>query len=158
MNIVQSKYTWKSSSSSTLENDWKWRVYGRKKRAWLKKIDSGVVFIVAVCFKFGDGAKQATCVLHSAFLATPETLQIQYLIFFILKIDKWDNRVRVWSCMYILREVISWHTFSYTLHTQERETKRKRKDREEKYYKIVTVYILCKKKCLKITFLKYKIQ
>jgi hypothetical protein len=28
---------WKNkrvSSSSTLENDWKWRVYGRKKRAW----------------------------------------------------------------------------------------------------------------------------
>jgi hypothetical protein len=34
-------------------------VYGRKKRAWPKKIDSGVVFVVAVCFfKFGDGAKQ----------------------------------------------------------------------------------------------------
>jgi hypothetical protein len=51
------------------------------------------------------------------------------------------------------REMIFWHTFPYTIHTQERETKGKRKNGEGKCYKITTVYVLCKKKCVKIIFL-----
>jgi hypothetical protein len=41
---------------------------------------------------------------------------------------------------------------SCTIH--EREIKEKEEDKEIKYYQTSPVYILCKKKCVKITFLK----
>jgi ribosomal protein S25 len=41
--------------------------------------------------------------------------------------------------------------FSYTIHTHEREIKEK-EDKEIKYYQIIPMYILCKKKCVKISF------
>jgi ribosomal protein S25 len=43
--------------------------------------------------------------------------------------------------------------FSYTIHTHEREIKEK-EDKEIKYYQIIPMYILYKKKCVKISFLQ----
>jgi hypothetical protein len=38
------------------------------------------------------------------------------------------------------------------MHTQEKETKGKRKEEEEKYYKTAHMYVLCKKSLLKYHF------